>query len=56
MESVGNLNRKAYGINAYPQFIGDDITIRLQLQMMAKDQIPARALKKINAIRQLGLL
>lgn len=46
LSATGRIDRKDFGLTYRPEFIGDDITIRLEIEAMAKDKIPAAALRK----------
>jgi polyisoprenoid-binding protein YceI len=46
LSATGRIDRKDFGMTYRPEFIGDDITIRLEIEAMSKDKIPAAALRK----------
>ncbi|MDX2141831.1 MAG: YceI family protein [Rhodospirillaceae bacterium] len=46
LSATGLIDRKDFGLTYRPEFIGDDITIRLEIEAMEKSKIPAAALRK----------
>ncbi len=46
LSGAGIIDRRDFGLNYRPEYIGDRIELRIEVEAMAKDRIPAAALRK----------